>query len=53
MQVHVTLVEQINQFENVPLDVWHNPQEFPYVNHILGLQNLSADVFQNFFQIFF
>jgi len=52
-QVQVALVEQINQFENVSFDVWHNPQELPHVTHIFGLQNLSADVFQNLFQSLF
>jgi len=36
-----------NEFENVSFDVWHNLQELPQVDYILGLQNLSVDVFQN------
>jgi hypothetical protein len=38
-----------NWFENVPCDVWHNPQELSQVDHTLGFQSLSVDAFQNLF----
>jgi hypothetical protein len=42
-----------DQFENVSFDVWHNLQEFPQVDDILSLQNLSIDVSQITSKVFF
>jgi hypothetical protein len=44
---------KLNWFENIPFDVWHNPQKLPQVDYILGLKNLNANVFQNILQGFF
>jgi hypothetical protein len=43
-------LNKLNWFENIPFDVWHNPQKLPQADHILGFKNLSADVSQNILQ---
>ncbi len=45
-------LNKLNWFENVPFNVWHNPQELPQVNHILGFQKLSVDVSLIFSKVF-